>query len=185
MMERLVVGDDGAYARLPALPTPDFIRIQRDPELLKKQRVMPPRPPKPPANPARLPVPAPAPRLTQPLQRPAQNARPPLYVPDVGISFDAPGFSRGAGGTASRAHPIYPPNAERRGIEGWVRISFTIAEDGRVTDARVVEAEPDGVFERSVLRAVSKWRYPPRTIDGQPIRRTGVEVTVEFRLQDR
>lgn len=57
--------------------------------------------------------------------------------------------------------PEYPRGAERRGIEGSVTVSFTIAADGSVTNAEVVEASPAGVFDRAALQAVETWRYEP------------------------
>ena len=57
--------------------------------------------------------------------------------------------------------PEYPRGAERRGIEGSVRIEYSIAASGEVVNARVVEAEPAGVFDRAALAAIESWRYAP------------------------
>jgi TonB family protein len=65
--------------------------------------------------------------------------------------------------------PQYPRDAQMRGIQGWVDIEFTIAPDGATTDLVVREAEPAGVFERSALEALRRWRFEPVMRDGSPV----------------
>ncbi len=81
-----------------------------------------------------------------------------------------------------RIPPIYPHRARNRQIEGWVRIAFTVHEDGSVGDIEVIEGQPEGVFESSVLRAVSGWRFRPGTIAGVPVK-ARAETTVSFKLE--
>ena len=57
--------------------------------------------------------------------------------------------------------PEYPRGAERRGIEGTVTVSYSIAADGSVTNAEVVSANPSGVFDRAALAAIESWRFAP------------------------
>lgn len=57
--------------------------------------------------------------------------------------------------------PEYPRGAERRGVEGYAVVEYTVAPDGSVTDATVVEADPAGVFDRAVIRAIEGWSYAP------------------------
>jgi TonB family protein len=57
--------------------------------------------------------------------------------------------------------PTYPPAAAAAGIEGHVDVRFTVAPDGGVSGAEVVEAEPADVFDRAALAAVRRWRYSP------------------------
>ncbi len=181
-MHRLTDADHGGahvYSQRPL--TLDFIRIERDRALIKKARFLPPKPRiVEPAAPARLELPAqPGPLLPA---RPDVQAL--SYRPAIDGVFNAIGFIRTRDAAPLvRVRPVYPPDAERRGIEGWVKAVFTIAEDGGVIEPRVVDAEPDRVFDRAALRAISKWRYQPQVIDGQAIRRTGVEVIIEFKLQ--
>jgi len=61
-----------------------------------------------------------------------------------------------------RVPPEYPARAQRRGIEGYVEVRFTILPDGSVdTDSlRVIDARPRNVFERAALRAISRWQFP-------------------------
>ena len=59
------------------------------------------------------------------------------------------------------AAPEYPRGAERRGIEGYAVVEYTVTPEGTVTDVTVVEAEPEGVFDRAVERAIEGWSYAP------------------------
>lgn len=65
--------------------------------------------------------------------------------------------------------PQYPRDAQVRGIEGWVDIEFTIEPDGATADLVVRGAEPAGVFERSALEALRRWRFEPVVRDGSPV----------------
>jgi len=55
--------------------------------------------------------------------------------------------------------PKYPPSAASSGIEGFVEVSYTVTALGRVENAVVTAAEPQGVFEQTALAAISRWRY--------------------------
>lgn len=63
----------------------------------------------------------------------------------------------------------YPAAARARGLEGSVEIEFTVAADGTTRDPLIRAANPKGVFEATVLRAVRTWRYRPRIVAGQPV----------------
>ena len=68
-----------------------------------------------------------------------------------------------------RIPPNYPKRALRSGIEGIVTVEFTITTDGSVKDAEIIEAEPPNIFDKSVLRAIAKWKFNPDIVDGQPV----------------
>ncbi len=57
--------------------------------------------------------------------------------------------------------PEYPRGAERRGIEGYAVVEYTVNAEGSIENATVVEADPEGVFDRAVLRAIEGWSYAP------------------------
>lgn len=82
-----------------------------------------------------------------------------------------------------RIPPDYPPRAQARGIEGWVRVQFTITPTGTVKDAIVVEAEPKGMFEDAALKSIVRWRYNPRVEGGVAVERVGVQTIIRFQLE--
>jgi protein TonB len=77
--------------------------------------------------------------------------------------------------------PVYPPQALRNGVEGWVEVEFTITEQGLVRDVEVLGAEPRGVFESAAITAVGKWRFEPRIANGRPVAQRSV-VTLRFNV---
>src|SRR5690554_2506254 len=80
--------------------------------------------------------------------------------------------------------PVYPDSARRRGIEGYVKLAFTITPDGKVENVRVVESSPANVFDREARKAAVRWRFAPRTEDGRSVAREAVK-TLQFRLEKR
>lgn len=82
-----------------------------------------------------------------------------------------------------RVEPQYPMSALRQGIEGWVRLSFSINPLGQVTDINVVEAQPKRVFDRAASRALKRWKYRPKIENGQPVSQSGLSVQLDFNMQ--
>ncbi len=67
------------------------------------------------------------------------------------------------------------------GISGRVVLRFLVKTDGKVAKARVIEAEPRGVFEQSAMEAIDKWRFKPGRYRGNAVA-TWVELPIRFRL---
>jgi protein TonB len=80
-----------------------------------------------------------------------------------------------------RIQPVYPRDAQMKGQSGWVTVEFTITPDGSVRDPRVLDAEPARVFNREALRAILKWKFKPRVVDGVAVDRLATQ-TIEFNL---
>jgi len=69
----------------------------------------------------------------------------------------------------SKSMPTYPPRAERKGIEGWVHLSFEIQPDGSVGNVKVMAAEPERTFDQAAAAAVKLWKFeaPGKVITAQ------------------
>ncbi|MEW5773091.1 MAG: energy transducer TonB [Thermodesulfobacteriota bacterium] len=80
-----------------------------------------------------------------------------------------------------RFEPEYPYAARSRNLSGTVTVRFLVDEDGRVDELTVLSAEPAGVFEHSVLKAVRRWRFKPGERAGRPVP-TWVVLPVRFNL---
>ncbi|WP_338853089.1 TonB family protein [Alteromonas macleodii] len=83
-----------------------------------------------------------------------------------------------------RVSPEMPKQAQREGIEGWVKLRFTINEVGGVEDVEVVDAQPKGVFDYEAKRALRKWVYRPQMVDGKVVRQNNMQVQLNFKLDD-
>ncbi|MBQ4861120.1 energy transducer TonB [Pseudoalteromonas sp. MMG013] len=81
-----------------------------------------------------------------------------------------------------RSEPKYPIAAARDGIEGWVQLNFTISSHGQVINATVVNAEPKRIFNKEALRAITRWKYRPKIVNGQAIAQPNQNVVLEFKL---
>lgn len=79
---------------------------------------------------------------------------------------------------------VYPPDARTRGVEGYVVVGYDVDTEGRVINARVLEAVPPGVFEESAMQAVSRWRFkaPQKGGEAQPV--SGLHSRLNFVLGD-
>ncbi|MBH0035657.1 energy transducer TonB [Pseudoalteromonas sp. NZS71_1] len=82
-----------------------------------------------------------------------------------------------------RINPKYPTTAARDGIEGWVQLSFSISPTGEVIDPVVINAEPKRTFDREAIKAIKRWKYRPKVIEGVAQLQTGQTVQLDFKLQ--
>ncbi|ALZ75020.1 energy transducer TonB [Rheinheimera sp. F8] len=146
----------------------------------------------------RVPPPPPPPPPEPPKQQIVQEAS----NTDAGtIGFNAPtvdvgGVNNGIGdpsgammrdGDATpivRIEPKYPVQAARDGINGWVKMRFSIMPDGSVDEIEVVDAEPKRVFDREAIRALKRWKYSPKIENGQALKQTGIMVQLDFNLDN-
>lgn len=103
----------------------------------------------------------------------------------TGPSLEAPAGADKAATPLVRIEPKYPPAAARDGINGWVQLRFNIAADGRVTDVRVLAAEPRRVFEQEAIRALKNWKYQPKLENGRAVAQSDLEVQLDFRLDQQ
>ncbi len=125
-----------------------------------------------PVAPAPVETPPPAPASPAPEPAPAPTA-----VAETPAAAPAPAPARLP--RVLRQPPLrYPDQAMRQGIEGTVSLDFQINADGSVSDVRVVQANPQGVFEREAMAVVRRTRFEP------PPEPTRARRTIEFTLDD-
>lgn len=75
--------------------------------------------------------------------------------------------------------PLYPINAQLRGVSGKVTLSVSIDPAGRVVEVSVVRAEPAGFFEDSARAAFRAATYSPGIKGGRAVH-SRIQVTVGF-----
>ena len=81
----------------------------------------------------------------------------------------------------AKVPPIYPVRASRRGIEGWVKIEFVVNKSGGVENLKVMDAQPEGVFDKSVVNCLARWKFKPGTVQGVAVS-TLAETVINFQL---
>ncbi|MFB9887429.1 energy transducer TonB [Balneatrix alpica] len=157
----------------PDIRLPLDVQVRLDQVLVEKVRVEKPKPAKPPVAKAE---PAPAQPSAKPVAKAEPRPAPPAVPASQGLSMEAQALSK--------VPPDYPNRALRRRIEGKVTVEFTVEADGRVRpgSAKIIEAQPQGYFERGVLQAIYRWRFKPRLEQGQGVSFRARQ-TLEFRLK--
>ena len=163
----------------------EFVRMKESSELQVKKRELPNRQ-----------KPQEAPNVPQmnldsggPSEGPTLSVAPPTastegsFKPSRNLSFNAPAVADAATMPIFRVQPTYPPHAAQRGIEGWVQVSFSVTESGTVANAKVMSADPPGIFNRAALKAIAKWKYKPKIRNGKPVARHGLLIKLDFVLK--
>ena len=160
--------------------TLEFVRIKRN-ENLNTEDLTPEKPPKPPKVPPEIP---PQDMDNIDPNAPTINIAPPTVAANVDIG--GPGGMNIAEGDylpIVRVAPIYPARALSRGIEGYVDMSFTVTATGTVKDP-IVMFSTSSLFDRAASRAVLKFKYKPRVVDGQPVEVVGVKTRITFKIEE-
>ena len=147
----------------------------------RRQRVPPPPPP-PPKTPPK--PEAPEPEASNNTGGLSFNM-PGVQLAGANAGMSAPGAGFGRDGDATpivRIEPKYPIQAARDGKEGWVILSFTINQIGGVEDVTVIDAQPKRIFDKEAKRALRKWKYKPKVVDGKAMKQPGLTVQLDFNM---
>lgn len=175
LMNSLISGGDRGRLQAQDTQFVDFVRVKRNEETRTKERQVPEKP-EPPKKP-------PPPQVAQANQD--TRPTPPelqLNMPNIGSSFAGTGpylgnpFSGANTGDGDvipivQIEPQYPREALMKCIPGVVNLEFTILEDGSVEAPTVVSSDPPRLFDRAALRAILRWKFKPRIVDGRPVAR--------------
>lgn len=180
VMQILIASGKEALVKPRERAVLDFVRVRRN-ENVNTQDITPEKPPKPPQVPPEVPP--------QDLDNIDPNA-PTINIPPPSVSqnidIGGPGGMNIAEGDylpIVRVAPIYPARAQSRGLEGYVDMSFTVTAAGSVIEP-IVLFSTSGLFERAATRAVLKFKYKPRVVDGVPVSVAGVKTRITFKMED-
>ncbi len=158
----------------------EFVRVKRN-EALNTEDFTPEKPPKPPETPPETP---PQDMDNIDPSAPTINVAPPSVATETSIG--GPGGMNIAEGDylpIVRVAPVYPARALSRGLEGYVDMSFTVTTTGTVKDP-VVVFSTSSLFERAATRAVLKFKYKPRVVDGVPVDVPNVKTRITFKIEE-
>lgn len=170
----LVASGSGArYARTPALVTPAFLSV----------RLLAPEDPLPAAS-LKTPDAAPKPSVAAPRARTASRAVSVARPSPEKKRQDTPSVITEVSDTTYYAarqldrYPelkaalelAFPAGVAASESSGYVLLLVLIDAEGRVNDASVMEAAPDGVFDEEAKSALLRARFRPALKDGRAVR---------------
>jgi protein TonB len=158
----------------------EFVRVKRN-EALNTEDFTPEKPPKPPETPPETP---PQDMDNIDPTAPTISVAPPTVAAETSIG--GPGGMNIAEGDylpIVRVAPVYPARALSRGLEGYVDMAFTVTTTGTVKDP-VVVFSTSSLFERAAIRAVLKFKYKPRVVDGVPVEVPNVKTRITFKIEE-
>lgn len=180
IMQILIASGEEALVKPRERAVLDFVRVRRN-ENVNTQDITPDKPPKPPQVPPEIP---PQDMDSVDPNAPTINIPPPSIAQNLDIG--GPGGMNIAEGDylpIVRVAPVYPARAQSRGLEGYVDMTFTVTATGSVIDP-IVAFSTSRLFERAATRAVLKFKYKPRVVDGIPVDVPGVKTRITFRMED-
>lgn len=180
LMQLLIASGKSALTKSGTRANLEFVRIKKD-ENLNTTDILPDKPPKPPKLPPVTP-----PQDMDKIDPDAPTISIPAPIVSANTNIGGPGGMNIAEGDylpIVRVAPVYPARALSRGLEGFVDLSFTVTAAGTVIDAIILQST-SSLFERAATRAVLKFKYKPRVVDGVPVSVSGVKTRISFRLED-
>ena len=179
IMQALIDSGDQAYRSDSDGQIMELVRIKDDESLSLKDRRKPkkPEPPKEPPPPPKM--------IVEKQVKPTMN-KVKIDIPNIDlptIAGGGPFLGNWAGNPLAegdvlpivRIDPQWPREALVEGIEGYVIVEVIIAADGSVASAVVIESVPRRLFDRNVIRAVLKWKFKPRIINGVAVERRAIQ----------
>lgn len=81
-----------------------------------------------------------------------------------------------------RVEPRYPVRARQDGIEGWVKLGFTVSANGSVKDVKVISSKPRKVFDKAARKALKRWKFKAVVVNGKAVARRAEQV-MQFKLK--
>lgn len=180
VMQSLIKSGGSALTDPPRGSVLDFVRVKKEEAVQKKERK--PRKPPPPKEPP--------PQMNQPqldASAPDSDGSGLNFAADVSADValgNGLALESGDGEYLPivKVAPVYPRRALQRGIEGYVIVEFTVTKQGSVRNPLVVEANPEGIFERAAMEAALKFKYKPRVVNGEPAEVAGVQNRITFEI---
>ena len=185
-MFKLISSGGNNNEELEAIAGIHFGAVDIPDEVMTKNRRIPKKPP-PPKNP-----PPPPKMQISKMDQTVQNM-PALNLPNLDIPMTSgEGMYIGNMASVDRTEegdiipivvirPMYPRDAAMKGQEGWVKVEFTITAIGTVKNPRVIDAKPPRVFNREAIRAILKWKFKPRVVEGVAVDRSATQI-IDFSL---
>lgn len=185
-MFKLISSGGNNNEELEAIAGIHFGPVDIPDDVMTRNRRIPKKPPPP-----RKPPPPPKMQVSK-MEQTVQNM-PTLDLPDLDVPMSGgEGMFIGSFASVDKTEegdiipivvirPMYPRDAAMKGLEGWVKVEFTITATGTVKNPRVIDSRPPRVFNREAVRAILKWKFKPRVVDGVAVDRLATQV-IDFNM---
>jgi protein TonB len=172
VMYSVIKGSHAGLEKKEALPTIDFVRLKRDSDVESISRHKPPPPPPAPPPPSKMKVVADA------VSAPGMSG---LEIPNLNLKADVGGEAmtgtKGAGAAMFDGEliplncpdPRMPADAARAGLSGYAVIEVLVGADGTFKSAKIVDSQPKGLFDSTVIMALQRCKFKPTIKDGVPV----------------
>ncbi len=191
LMQFMISNNQQGFKKTDNIHMTEFVRLKRDTQLQTKDRRIPNEPPPPDKRP-------PPPQMEIQQVSMTQNDAPQMDMPNLDIPLQTDRFNGsliggvqiGTGGISTNVLPLvripprYPIRAASRRLEGWVKVEFTIREDGSIKDPVVVDAQPKNIFDRAALNAIKRWKFKAKIIGGEAFEQRAVQI-LQFKLSKK
>ncbi len=178
LMQFLIATGKDALSEKTDFRIMDFIRVKQE-ELVEQRDRKPPKPPEVKNKPPDVPPPQ-----MDNLDPNAPTVNLSRVGVDLNMTMDGTNFAvDGEYLPIVRVEPMYPRRAQSRGIEGYCDMQFTVTKTGEVIDAVATECS-SSVFKNSSIKAVLKWKYKPRVVNGEPIDSPGVLTRLTYQFEE-
>lgn len=129
--------------------------------------------------------PPPPPMVSDPSFRPSMDVQMGA-LPDMGADLNiGSGFNPDRDAQPLvRIPPQYPQRCQRSArLLETVVVEFNVTPEGNVINPSVVNTT-NACFNQAAMRAVTRWRYQPRVVDGVAQPRFGVRTAIDFRMEE-
>ena len=177
IMQAVIRSDKNPLNEAPPGAKIEFVRLLEDQDVMIKTHK-----PKPPPPPEEMP-----PELEKPKFTVDSGGEAAVFdSPQITANIDISGGGYSSDGEylpIVQVEPVYPRRAQSRGIEGYVVMTLTVTPNGTVKDVKVIEAQPEHMFEQAAVEAALKNKYKPKIVDGRPITVTGVRYRITFEME--
>jgi protein TonB len=172
VMYSVIKGSHGGLEKKEALPTIDFVRLKRDSEVESISRRKPPPPPPAPPPPSKMKV------VSDAVASPGMSG---LEIPNLNLKADVGGEAmigtKGAGAAMFDGEliplncpdPRMPADAQRAGLSGYAVVEVLVGADGSFRSAKIVDSNPKGLFDSTVILALQRCKFKPTVKDGVPV----------------
>jgi periplasmic protein TonB len=175
------IGDDSLPLAIDLAPSDDTIdqpEVAPVPEEQPKQVEEPPPPPEPPQAVVSTPE--------EPPPQPIEEKRPPAPAAPARTKSGAPHVER-SWETAMTRHlqqyKRYPSDAQSRGEEGVVELSFTVDRNGHVLNRAIVRSSGHRELDSEVMSMIERAQPLPPFPASMPQARLDLTVPIRFSLQ--